>query len=61
MKFVPDMYNLNTFNIPKKIGCQWMGWQRRNEKNSRKCHKIERIVTLTLSKTSLENTKDMDS
>ena len=38
-----------------------MGWQRRNEKDFRKCHEIKRIVTLTLSKTSLENTKKMDS
>ena len=30
-----------------------------NEKNSRKCDEIKRILTLTLSKTSLENTKEM--
>ena len=27
------------------------------EKSSRKCHEIKRILTLTSSKTSLENTK----
>ena len=36
-----------------------MGEWGRNEKNSRKCHEIKRILTLTLSKTSLENTKEM--
>ena len=36
-----------------------MGGWGRNEKNSRKCHEIKRILTLTLSKTSLENTKEM--
>ena len=34
------------------------GWER-NKKNSRKCHELKRILTLTLSKTSLENTKEM--
>ena len=36
-----------------------MGGWGRNEKKSRKCHEIKRILTLTLSKTSLENTKEM--
>ena len=36
-----------------------MGGWGRNGKNSRKCHEIKRILTLTLSKTSLENTKEM--
>ena len=36
-----------------------MGWWGRNEKNSRKCHEIKRILTLTLSKTSLESTKEI--
>ena len=35
------------------------GWVGAQQKNSRKCHEIKRILTLTLSKTSLENTKDM--
>ena len=35
----------------------WMG---HNKKNSRKCHEIKRILTLTLSKTSLKNTKEKD-
>ena len=34
------------------------GWER-DEKNSRKRHEIKTILTLTLSKTSLENTKEM--
>ena len=35
----------------------WVGAQRK--KNSRKCHEIKTILTLILSKTSLENTKEM--
>ena len=35
------------------------GWER-NEKNSRNCHEIKRILTLTLSNTSLENTEEME-
>ena len=59
MKLVPDMHHLNTFNIPKNKGVnEWVGGGAK-KKNSRKCHEIKRILTLTLSKTSLENTKEM--
>ena len=55
MKLVPDMHHLNTFNIPKNKGVnEWVGGGA-TKKNSRKCHEIKRILTLTLSKTSLEN------
>ena len=36
-----------------------MGGRGHNEKNSRKCHEIKRILTLTSSKASSENTKEM--
>ena len=59
MKLVPDMHQLNTFNIPKIKGVnEWVGGGAM-KKNSRKCHEIKRILTLTLSKTSFENTKEM--
>ena len=59
MKLGPDMYHLNTFNIPKNEGVsEWVG-RGRNQKATRKHHKIKRISTLTSSKTSLENAKEM--
>ena len=33
------------------------GWVGVQQKNAKKCHEIKRILTLALSKTSLENTK----
>ena len=36
-----------------------MGGWGHNIKHSSKCYEIKRILTLTLSKTTLENTKEM--
>ena len=36
------------------------GWGGRNQKTTRKCHEIKRILTLTSPKTSLENAKEME-
>ena len=55
MNFDPDMYHLSTFNIPKHEGVnEWAG-ERRNQKTTRKCHKIKRILTFASSKTSSDN------
>ena len=61
MKLDPYLYHLNTFNIPNNDGVnKWVGGGR-NQKTTRKCHEIKRILTLTSSKTSLENAKEMES
>ena len=58
MKLVPDMYQLNIFNITK-IRVSMNGWVGKfNQKTTRKCHEIKRNLTLTF-KTSLENAKEM--
>ena len=55
----PRYVPLYTFNIPKNEGVnEWIGGGR-NQKTTRKCHEIKRISTLTSSKTSLENGKEM--
>ena len=60
MKLGPDMYHLNTFNILKNEDVnEWAGGGVRNQKTTGKCHGIKRILTLTSSKTSLENAKEM--
>ena len=60
MKLGPHWYHLTTFNIPNNEGVnEWAGgWH--NQKTTRKCHEIKRISTLTTSKTSLENAKEME-
>ena len=59
MKLGPYLYHLSTFNIPNNEAAnEWAG-AGRNQKSTRKCHEIKRISTLTSSKTSLENAKEM--
>ena len=59
MKLDPYLYHLNTFNIPTNDGVnEWVGGAQ--PKNHQKCHEIKRILTLTSSKTSLENAKEME-
>ena len=61
MKLHPYLYHLNTFNIRTNDGVSELvgGW--RNQKTTRKCHEIKRISTLTSSKTSLQNAKEMEN
>ena len=60
MKQDQYLYHLNTFNIPNNDGVnEWVGGGC-NQKSTRKCHEIKRISTLTSSKTSLENSKEME-
>ena len=60
MKPGPYLYHLNTFNKPNNEGVnEWVSGGR-NQKTTRKCHEIKRISTLTSSKTSLENAKEME-
>ena len=60
MKLDPYLYHLNTFNIPNNDGVnEWVGGEC-NQKTTRKCHEIQKISTLTSSKTSLENAKEME-
>ena len=60
MKLDPYLYHLNTFNIPNNDGVnEWVGGEC-NQKTTRKCHEIKKISTLTSSKTSLENAKEME-
>ena len=57
MKLDPDMYHLNTFNIPKHVCVsEWAGGGC-NQKITRKCHEIKRIPTFASSKTNLDNAK----
>ena len=57
MKLDPYLYHLNTSNIPNNDGVnEWVGGGC-NQKTTRKCHEIK---TLTSSKTSLENAKEME-
>ena len=64
MRLDTYLYHLNTFNIPNNDDVnEWVGggWEGvRNQKTIRKCHEIKRISTLTSSKTSLENAKEME-
>ena len=47
MKLGPYFYHLNTFNMPNNEGVnEWVG----NQKSTRKCHEIKKILTLTSSK-----------
>ena len=58
MKLGPDMYHLNTFNIPKYEGVnKWAGGGR-NQKTTRKYHEIKRISIFTSSKTNSDNAKE---
>ena len=58
MKLAADMYHLNTFNIPKNKGVnEWAGG-RLNQKSTRKCHEIKRILTFESSKTNSDNAKE---
>ena len=60
MKLVPDMYHVNTFNIPKHEGVnKWAGGGR-NQKTTRKCHEIKRISTFASSKTNSDNAKEKE-
>ena len=56
MKLDPYLYHLNTFNIPNNDGVnEWV-----RGVATKKCHEIRRISTLTSSKTSLVNAKEME-
>ena len=57
MKLGPDVYHLNTFNIPKHEGVnEWAGgW--RSQKATRKCHEIKKISSFASSITNSDNTK----
>ena len=58
MKLGPDMYPLNTFNIPNYEGVnKWMG-RGRIQKTTRKCHVIKRILTFASSETNSDNAKE---
>ena len=60
MKLGPYLYHLNTFNIPNNEAVnEWVG-RGCNQKTTRKCDEIKRISTLTSSKTSLENAKEIE-
>ena len=60
MKLGPYLYHLNAFNIPNNEGVnEWVGGGC-NQKSTRKCQESKRILTLTSSKTSLENTKEIE-
>ena len=62
MKLDPYLYHLNTFNIQNNDSDnEWVGGGGVcNQKTTRKCHEIKGISTLTSSKTSLENAKEME-
>ena len=52
------MYYLNTFNRPKNEGAnEWAGWGC-NQKNTRKCHEMKRILSSASSKTNSDNAKE---
>ena len=58
MKLGPDMYHLNTFNIPKHEGVnKWVG-RGRIHKTTRKCHEIKSISTFASSQTNADNAKE---
>ena len=55
MNFRPEIYLLNTFQIPKNKGVnEWVGW-RRIQETTKKWHKINEISTLSLLNNSLQN------
>ena len=58
MKLGPDMYHLNTFNIPKYDGANKWAGGRQNQKITRKYHEIKRISTFALSKTNSDNAEE---
>ena len=59
MKLGPDMYHLNTFDIPKHEGVnKWAGGGGRIQKTTRKCNEIKRISTFASSKTNSDNAKE---
>ena len=58
MKLGPDMHHLNTFHIAKHEGVnKWAGGGR-NQKTTRICHEIKRILTFASSKTNSDNAKE---
>ena len=70
MKLGPDMYNLNTFNIPKhevfnKCVCVCVcvcvcGEGGASKKPPEKCQEIKRILAFTSSKTNSDNAKEKE-
>ena len=55
MNLHPEMYLLNTFQIPKHEGVnEWLGG-RRVQKTTEKRHKINKISTSTSPNNSLQN------
>ena len=57
MKLGPDMYHLNTFDIPKHEGVN--KWAAEGvgciQKTTKKCHEIKRISIIASSKTNSNN------
>ena len=58
MKLGPDMYQLNTFNIPKHDGVNEWTSGGRNQRTTTKCQEIKRISTFASSKTNADNAKE---
>ena len=59
MKLDPDMYHLNTFNIPEHEGVnKWADGAGNIQKTTRKCDEIKRISTFASSKANSVNTKE---
>ena len=58
MKLGPDMYHLNTFNIPKHEGVNKWAGVGRIQKTTRKCYEIKRIPTFASSKNNSDNAKE---
>ena len=55
MKLGPDMYNLNTFRLPKKEGVNGWAGEEHIKRNTKRCHEINNILTLTLPNNTLQN------
>ena len=58
MKLGPGVYHLNTFNIPKHEGVNEWASGGHNQKTTRKCNEIKRILTFASSKTNSDNAKE---
>ena len=58
MKLGPDMYHLNTINIPIHEAVNKWADGGRIQKATRKYHEIKRISTFASSKTNSDNAKE---
>ena len=58
MKFGPDLYHLNTFHIQKRDGVnKWVGG-RCNQKATRNCHEMKRILIFAYHLKPTQNAKE---